>query len=189
MQQYTTKVRGAQPEVIPNLFPEEFNKFLSSKLQRSAEWRLCLDEHYLPGMDANAHSDTGFVYYTYTNDRDWNMLAAQDPVRGYFNHMAEAVLNTALIKLGYPNANIMRIMWNYYNRSSQGIAHKDHQDHQIFSMIYNLSDTDGGTEIEDTFYQGQSGTALIFPSNLEHRGYGPKNEPYRFVLNVIFTVG
>ena len=176
-----------QPQVISNLFPREFNKFLSNKLQRSAEWRLCLDEHYLPGMDADSHSDTGFVYYTYTNDRDWNMVAAQDPTRGYFNHMAEAVLNTALIKLGYSDATVMRIMWNYYNRSSQGIMHKDHQDHRILSMIYNLSDTDGGTEIDGKFYPGQEGTALVFPSCLDHRGYGPKDQPYRFVLNCIFS--
>jgi hypothetical protein len=54
------------PTLLPNLFPPSFNQMLRDRLQRSAEWRLCLDEHYLPGMNAQAHSDTGFVYYTYT---------------------------------------------------------------------------------------------------------------------------
>lgn len=174
------------PLALTDLYPEEFNKNLRDRLQRSAEWRLCLDEHYLPGMNAQAHSDTGFVYYTYTNDRDWHMIAAQDPARGYFNSMAETILNAALVRIGQRDASIMRVMWNYYNRASQGIQHKDHRESGLYSMVYNLSDTDGGTEIEGEFYQGRAGSAIIFPSELNHKGFGPKIQPNRFVLNCIF---
>lgn len=176
------------PTLLLDLFDPSFNLDLRDRLQRSAEWRLCLDEHYLPGMDAQSHSDTGFVYYTYTNERDWNQIAAQDPARGYFNNMAESMLNTALNRLGHSEAVIMRIMWNYYNRSSQGIMHKDHQEQGLHSMVYNLSDTDGGTEIQGEFFPGRAGSAIIFPSELEHRGFGPKQQPNRFVLNCIFSV-
>jgi hypothetical protein len=176
------------PTLLPNLFPPSFNQMLRDRLQRSAEWRLCLDEHYLPGMNAQAHSDTGFVYYTYTNDRDWDQVAAQDPARGYFNGIAESILNTALVKLGHDQAVIMRIMWNYYNRSSQGIMHKDQQTPGFYSMVYNLSDTDGGTEIQGEFYPGAEGSAIVFPSELDHKGFGPKIQPNRFVLNCIFSV-
>ena len=127
------------PTLLPDLFPPSFNQLLRDRLQRSAEWRLCLDEHYLPGMDAQTHSDTGFVYYTYSNDRDWDQIAAQDPARGYFNGLAESMLNAALTNLGHSQAVIMRIMWNYYNRSSQGIMHRDHQVPGLHSMVYNLS--------------------------------------------------
>lgn len=175
------------PLLIPELFPEDFNQDLRLQLQRSAEWRLCLDEHYLPGSDWDQYSDTGFVYYTYTNDRDWAEIAARDPARGYFNGQAESILYRALEHMGIKEAVIHRVMWNYYNRASQGILHSDHQQPGLHSMVYNLSATDGGTEIEGKFYQGNSGTAVIFPSEQEHRGFGPTNQPRRFVLNCIFS--
>lgn len=172
---------------LQDLFPQEFNDYLADRLQKTAEWRLCLDEHYLPGADDSQHSDTGFVYYTYTSDRDWYQINSQDLNRGYFNNLAETILNTALAAIDFKNPQIMRIMWNYYNRSSTGIMHKDHQDRGIYSMVYNLSQTDGGTEINGQFYPGDSGTAIIFPSCLDHRGFGPRLEPRRFVLNCIFS--
>ncbi len=182
----TASVLTAQ--IIPDLFSEDFNHSLAHQLQRSAEWRLCLDEHYLPGSDWTHHSDTGFVYYTYTNDRDWAEIAARDPARGYFNAQAETILHTALNRMAISQATIHRVMWNYYNRSSQGILHRDHQLPGLHSMVYNLSHTDGGTEISGEFYQGNSGTAIVFPSELEHRGFGPRSQPRRFVLNCIFSI-
>ncbi len=172
---------------LHDLFPREFNDYLAHRLQKSAEWRLCLDEHYLPGADEEQHSDTGFVYYTYTNDRDWNTINSQDPYRGYFNHLAETILHTATAAIGFKDVQIMRIMWNYYNRSSMGIIHQDHQADGVYSMVYNLSTTDGGTEISGNFYPGNDGTAIVFPSTSNHRGFGPKKEPRRFVLNCIFS--
>lgn len=173
--------------VEKDLFPDSFNDYVSGRLQRSAEWRLCLDEHYLPGADDSQHSDTGFVYYTYTNDRDWSMINSQDLNRGYFNNLAETILHTALEGTDLINPQIYRIMWNYYNRASQGIMHRDHQNTGMYSMVYNLSTTDGGTEIAGQFYPGDAGTAIVFDSNLDHRGFGPKSAPRRFVLNCIFS--
>jgi len=173
--------------VNSNLFNPQFNQYVDLTLRRSAEWRLCLDDRYLPGMDWTANSDSGMVYYTYTDDRDWNMLNSQDLIRAKFNYLAETILNTALPPELGGVTSIRRVMWNYYNRSGDGILHRDYQEPGVWSMVYNLTDTDGGTEIGDTFYQGHAGTALIFPSNLEHRGRGPRHDPYRFVLNVMFT--
>lgn len=172
---------------LKDLFPQEFNDYVAMRLQKTAEWRLCLDEHYLPGADDQQHSDTGFVYYTYTNDRDWNVVNSQDLNRAYFNNIAETILNTATSAIGARDVRIMRIMWNYYNRASTGIMHQDHQSDGIYSMVYNLSDTDGGTEISGNFHPGHSGTAIIFPSISNHRGFGPRQEPRRFVLNCIFS--
>jgi hypothetical protein len=72
--------------------------------------------------------------------------------------------------------------------SSQGIMHKDQQVPGFYSMVYNLSDTDGGTEIQGEFYPGAEGSAIVFPSELDHKGFGPKIQPNRFVLNCIFSV-
>jgi hypothetical protein len=173
---------------INGLFPQEFNQHISDQLKSSADWRLCLDDKYLPGSDWNSSSDSGFVYYTYTDDRDWHMINSQDLTRARFNYLAESILSTALPEELGRVTGIRRVMWNYYNRSSDGILHKDYQEPGVWTMIYNLTDTDGGTEIGQEFYQGSQSRALIFPSELLHRGRGPRQQPHRFVLNVMFTI-
>ncbi len=178
---------GQMIYTIRDLLPSAFNDYLCLRLQKTAEWRMSLDHYYHEGADQQQHSDTGFVYYTYANDRDWNMINSQDINRGYFNNLAETILHTALANTGLENAQIHRIMWNYYNRSSQGVMHQDHRDPEMYSMVYNLSDSDGGTEIKGVFHKGSSGTAIVFPSELEHRGFGPTKDPRRFVLNCIFS--
>lgn len=173
---------------ISQLFPHQFNQYISDQLKSSADWRLCLDDRYLTGMDWQAHSDSGMVYYTYNDNHDWHMINSQDPIRARFNYLAEVILNTAMPSELGTVGSIRRIMWNYYNRSGDGISHRDHQEPGVWSMVYNLTDTDGGTEIQSEFYQGHQGRALIFPSELLHRGQGPRQQPHRFVLNVMFTV-
>lgn len=168
------------------LFPPEFNQVVCYELHRRAEWRLCLDEHYLEGYDPQQFSDTGSVYYTYSEDHDWNSVNTQDPNRGYFNTLAYTILHTALKSTDITDPRISRVMWNYYSRSSTGITHKDSEQPNTYTLVYNLSDTDGGTYIQDEFYPGRSGDAVLFPSNTAHRGQGPTQQPRRFALNVIF---
>lgn len=173
--------------VIDNLFPQNFNKYIIERLRKSAEWRLCLDDQFLEGMNWDLYSDTGLVFYSYHNDRIWEQVNSQDLVRGFFNNTAELILNTALASNNISVQSIDRVMWNYYSRSSTGIEHKDAKTPGTYSMIYNLVDTSGGTYINGDFYQGLEGRAIIFPSDIDHRGTGSENSPYRFVLNVIFS--
>ena len=171
--------------LLHDLLPDEHNRYLRDQLVRSAEWRLCLDEHYREGHDTKLFSDTGLVYWSWTDDPAWQL----DSVRALFNIQARDILNLALADQDTSQLQILRTMWNYYNRSSEGVAHQDHTDPRVFSMVYNLSDTDGGTWIGDQFVQGSQGTAVIFPSHLWHRGQGPRSQPHRFVLNCIFSLG
>lgn len=170
--------------VRDQLFPVEFNRYLSQRLCQQGDWRLCLDDLYCGGLDTERYSDTGMVFYSYHSDVPLQSIQ-QDPVRQFFNTAAELILHTATACSD--QVVIDRIMWNYYSRSSTGVSHRDYHEPGRTSLIYNLSQTDGGTWIGDQYYQGHQGRALVFPSELEHRGTGPVLQPHRLVLNVIFT--
>ena len=176
--------RSMNVRVRDQLFAREYNRYLVERLISDADWRLCLDDTYCGGLDRDRYSDTGMVFYSYHSDVPLQQIQ-QDPVRTWFNTAAELILHTAL---GHNRAvEIDRVMWNYYSRSSTGVTHQDYHEPGRTSMVYNLTNTDGGTWIEDQYFQGDQGRALIFPSELNHRGQGPEQQPYRMVLNVIFS--
>lgn len=170
--------------VKDQLFPREFNNYIAQRLMREAEWRLCMDDSYCGGLDLSRYSDTGMVFYSYHSEVPDHQIN-QDPVRPFFNTAAELILHTAV---GHrENLVIDRVMWNYYGRASTGVEHRDFHEPGRTSMVYNLTGTDGGTWVGDQYYQGDQGRAIIFPSELDHRGQGPQTNPYRLVLNVIFA--
>lgn len=169
--------------IIDDLFPAGFNSYLGQRLIREGDWRLCLDEAYCGGLDTATYSDTGMVFYSYHSEVPMQHIQ-QDPVRQFFNTAAELILHTAQPQLA--GIEIDRVMWNYYSRSSTGVEHRDYHEPGRTSMIYNLTDTDGGTYIGSDYYQGLGGRCLVFPSDVLHRGTGPRAQPYRLVLNVIF---
>ena len=81
---------------------------------------------------------------------------------------------------------ITRFYWNLYSRSSKCIWHTDERGiNEFVSIIYNLHDNDGGTEFESGFIKSKDGEAIIFPSNLPHKGVGPKEYKWRLNLNIV----
>lgn len=167
-----------------DLFSVEFNRYVAARLRREGDWRLCLDDIYCGGLDTDRYSDTGMVFYSYHSDIPAHQIQ-QDPVRSWFNTVAELILHTAIRHVDA--VEIDRVMWNYYSRSSTGVEHQDYHEPGRSSMIYNLTGTDGGTWIGPDYYQGLLGRALLFPSEIPHRGTGPSDQAQRLVLNVIYT--
>jgi hypothetical protein len=86
----------------------------------------------------------------------------------------------------------LRFGWNYYNQSSNGTWHTDQNLDKYISFVYSLNTCDGGTEIkinnESKFYKSIGGDALMFPSNVLHRGTKPKKNRSRFNLNVVCEI-
>ena len=86
----------------------------------------------------------------------------------------------------------LRFGWNYYNQSSNGTWHTDQNLDKYISFVYSLNTCDGGTEIkinnESKFYKSMGGDALMFPSNVLHRGTKPKKNRSRFNLNVVCEI-
>ena len=80
---------------------------------------------------------------------------------------------------------LQRVYWNYYDSSAEANFHKDEFEKGFVSVVYNLHTNDGGTEIEEEFYPSVGGQAIIFPSNVNHRGRPSKSTKHRFNLNMI----
>jgi len=70
--------------------------------------------------------------------------------------------------------------------------HIDSNYDNLYSIIYNLHDNDGGTKfkINDkvTFYKANESEALLFPSKLIHKGVAPKKSLNRFSLNIVLEI-
>jgi hypothetical protein len=68
------------------------------------------------------------------------------------------------------------------------IFHQDMVEKGYVSIVYNMHDNDGGTEFkDDKFIKSKEGQAILFESNLFHRGVAPKKTNHRFSLNILTT--
>lgn len=101
------------------------------------------------------------------------------------NIYGEIIFNIILEKLDI-KAELNRLFWNMYLKESEGDYHIDNENPNFISVVYNLHTTDGGTEIDNIFYNDLEGQAKVFNSNIIHKGFGPKQSNVRFNLNLVF---
>lgn len=185
-------------ELLENVCDDAFNRFVVKLLRDQRGWRICpddWDEKIASDMRKTAyaksheeHSDTGLLLHTF-NDAPYE----EDDSHEYesLNTLAQFIFESVMgkSKYEYHGIELVRILWNYYNRASTGIFHVDKDfagGKKYFSVIYHLNTCDGGTIIEKhPRIPSVAGNAIIFPSNLPHRGIGPTREPARYVLNFL----
>lgn len=187
-------------EFIEKACDDHFNQFVVKLLRDQRGWRICPDDwdEKIAGdmqdseyaKDLGVHSDTGLLLHTFNDapydDDDSTLYEGLNTLAQY---IFESVMDKS--KYVYYDIELVRILWNYYNRASTGIYHVDKdftKGHQYFSVVYHLNTCDGGTIIEQNeMVPSVSGNAMIFPSNLPHRGVGPKKDPARYVLNFLLA--
>lgn len=118
-------------------------------------------------------------YYNFDNDKK---------IISEYNHLinfAYKVHKNICDKQNYINSQIMRIYFNMYYVNQNTDFHTDKKDDSYITILYNLHTTDGGTIVDNDFYEDKMGEAKIFKSNLLHKGVGPKTDKIRFNLNMI----
>lgn len=167
-------------EQFKNLQSENFNQAIIGRLVKEGLFKLSIDEqdHGDVGED---RSDAGLLFTTF-HEKPWHKDVE------FFNSSAELIFDSVLrnSQQTFTNIKIVRIMWNYYNRASSGVYHQDMYVDNYYSILYNLSTTDGGTIVDNTFYEGEQGSAVLFPSAVIHKGVGPTKFKHRFALNIVF---
>ena len=129
----------------------------------------------------NNNRNSGFVLLTYNVTNNINL---NTPLNIY----AETIFHLIKEKSKYDITDPLRFYWNYYDSSSMGKLHQDMTTNGHYSIIYNLHTNDGGTEFFDgkkTFIKSKAGQAIIFPSEINHRGVAPKKLNHRFNLNIV----
>lgn len=167
-----------KPIVFENLFDSDFNEIVIEELSRNARWLLSHDS--IP----NGYSDSGFTCCTYHIDQNHPSLYHNQNLNAWaYMIFKKAIKQTDI----FHNPHICRFLFNYYNTGSEGSWHQDFEGENMNTLVYYLNDCDGGTYVEDTFFQSKQGSAVLFDSSLTHRGVGPKTFPNRYVLNIIFS--
>ena len=90
----------------------------------------------------------------------------------------------------FKSKRVSRIYWNLYSRSSVCKFHVDNPTpNKYVSILYNIHENDGGTaftfEDKNIIIKAEKSEAVIFPSNVLHKGVGPTKNKWRFSLNIV----
>lgn len=159
--------------------PQEFNDKIIKELAGSHLWRIATDdEKGFIDITAKGKKDTGFSFTT-LRENEINQVGS------FWNSLAEIIFYIVCSKAKIKDAKMRRVMYNFYTPSAECIPHQDAKDDNHFSILYNFHTNDGGTYIENKFYPSKASQALVFNSNLVHRGAAPKKHLGRLNLNMI----
>jgi hypothetical protein len=102
------------------------------------------------------------------------------------NIYARLIANILSLKLNFKYNAIQRVYWNYYFKGQGGIGHVDSDTKHNVSVVYNMINTDGGTEILNKFYPDIEGQAKVFKSEWFHKGVSTNLDKSRLSLNIVF---
>jgi hypothetical protein len=164
----------------------EFNKLVINKIRNHPGWHLSGDEERENQSIESNFSDTGMLLESYYRHPDHNFDYHSD-----INNVASLIFDKILINLPFTFTKVepVRFLWNYYNRSSTGVVHRDIPEKTVgnfCSIVYHLNDSDGQTVIDDESINSKSGQCVIFDSKKIHHGTGPTKFPSRYCLNIVF---
>lgn len=177
-------------EHLNKVLSKDFNDNVLFELKSIAAWRISPDEYADNQGDLSVNaSDSGMLINSYNKDIGIPKNRTNDLEYSFLNVSAHHIFRSVLNKsqFNFYNIDLKRYLWNYYNRSSDGVYHTDSQLDNAYSIVYYLHDSDGGTIIGNDTYSSISNDAIIFKSNIPHKGVGPKLSKNRFLLNIMFT--
>jgi hypothetical protein len=176
-----TKYYKKMVKIINTNLPKEFNEKIIIELSGSHLWRIATDEEKgAIDIVKKDTSDSGFSFTTYRENEISN-------TGGFWNSLAEIIFHMVNSKLKMTNPKIIRTMYNFYTPSAKCNLHTDMESEKAFSILYNFHDNDGGTffEKENKIYLSKESQALVFKSNLQHKGIAPKKYAGRLNLNLV----
>ena len=76
------------------------------------------------------------------------------------------------------------VNYNFYHTKSAGSEHVDSETPNCVSILYNFNTNDGYTEILNEKYKSNESEAILFNSNLLHKGIGDEKN-LRYNLNIL----
>jgi hypothetical protein len=164
-----------QTRLISDILPTQFLNEVVHHLCSNVHWALAFD---------NPENDVYHNLFYKKQHLGFTFTSENDPQQIFLNTVAKIVVHTVAEKLNV-KLQVQRFMWNMYYPGQNGKDHDDRPEDNYLSILYNLHECDGGTEIDGKFYPDVLGQAKVFKSNLIHRGIGPKESFVRFNLNVI----
>jgi len=82
----------------------------------------------------------------------------------------------------WPEPSIIRLRANMYAPGQFTSRHHDDDRENAWALLYYLTDSDGGTEIEGNEYEHKPNRAILFPADMMHQAR-PCTSPARITLN------
>jgi len=167
-------------EIDTNI-PQSTNDRIIHLLMNSSGWYFGRDHH----ENNFKNPDAGFTLMTYHEDpKNIPILNPQVDAFGWF------IFDIVKEKYHLKFRSVNRIFWNFYNKNSVMGFHIDRPEDRAYSIIYNFTNNDGGTnfrvkEDEVIFKKSIASQALVFPSKLFHTGVAAKNSNNRMALNIV----
>ena len=109
----------------------------------------------------------------------------------YFDHQFSSAMNPTInrcLMAATDKLGVIAILRVKLNATCRNAPEQEwHTDWQISTQsktcVLYLNDNDGYTEFKDTKVESKANTAVVFDSNLEHRGV-PSTDTRRLVLNI-----
>ena len=163
-------------KTLDNILPHGVNRIILNELIQWRSWTIANEtaESPISLVDNNRHN-TGFSIISFHKKYNVNMNAM-------LNNYADIVYFT--LKEKYKWGALEKVNWNYYDSSAQTSEHTD-ETNEYVSAVYSLHTNDGGTEVKGRFYPSVEGQAIIFDSDISHRGIPPKQDRHRFNLALV----
>jgi hypothetical protein len=172
-------------EIIKEILPNEINKKILLFLATNSNWKIAKDK----GSDKKLLEDllgpngknSGFFLETFN---ELHKINIDTPLNLYAEIIYESIKNKTKYKFIKP----IRFIWNYYCSNSETNLHTDKDTDNYISFVYCLNENNGGTEINGKFIHYKESEALIFPSNIIHKGISATDVKSRFNLNCIVEI-
>ena len=163
-------------KTLENILPHGVIIIILIELIQWRSWTIANEtaESPISRVDNN-RPNTGFSIISFHKKYNVNMNAM-------LNNYADIVYFT--LKEKYKWGALEKVNWNYYDSSAQTSEHTD-ETNEYVSAVYSLHTNDGGTEVKGRFYPSVEGQAIIFDSDISHRGIPPKQDRHRFNLALV----
>ena len=176
-------------------FPKNSLKLLMKLLIRKTPWIFAMDNkssieqqefnlnYWSEQLIEGKQKDKGFAHLSFCKH---NKIKGSEVLNTYNLIIFEAIKEKSKI---LKSDDISRFYWNFYSPNSTSTFHVDHEDAQKTSIVFNPHSNSGGTEFvidgKTQFIQSVQNEAIVFQSNILHRGVAPKTETSRFSLNIV----
>lgn len=167
---------------------EEFNNSVIDVIKKQRSWHMSPDETDQDKTVADGYCDTGMLLSSYSYKQSEYLNLHNQNV----NELALTIFNNVINAqktYKFHNIIIKRFLWNYYNRSSTGVFHKDISEKypdNYGSVVYYLNSCDAKTIVNDIEVQNKASNAILFNPKTIHCGTGPTKDKYKYALNVLF---
>lgn len=177
-------IKDLNIEVLDIPFPKESNKHILTYLTGHTSWSFATDlgqDHLIKdNITKQNGNDYGFYRRTFGD-------VPQNQHDAFLNTMAQTIKFMIDEKSNFNIGPIKRIYWNMYVNSSTMVYHRDKEiGDNCISIVYNLHSNDGGTNFYDyKTITSKESQALVYKSEVLHKGIAPKNIPFRFSLNMV----